>query len=109
MTIEFKDKLNVLGIPSNDFGEQEPLDDNGVKQFCEVRYGVTFPLTKKQEVIGKSQIELYKWLTDANQNGWNSQQPEWNFYKYLSDENGTLLGVYSQHVEPASDDITNKI
>lgn len=109
MTLEFKDKLNVLGIPSNDFGEQEPLDDSGVKQFCEVRYGVTFPLTKKYNVIGNTKTDLYQWLSNKNQNGWNNQQPEWNFYKYLIDESGTLVGIYSQHIEPFADEILKHI
>lgn len=109
MSVEFKDTLFILGVPSNDFGEQEPLDDNGVKQFCEVRYGVTFPLTKKYNVVGKAKTDLYQWLSDKNQNGWNNQQPEWNFYKYLVDENGTLMGVYSQHVEPFADEILKHI
>ncbi len=91
---EFKNELVVIAVPSNDFGQQEPLDDNGVKQFCEVRYGVTFPLTKKQSVVGANKTKLYKWLTDKNKNGWNNQEPEWNFYKYLITETEFLKAFF---------------
>lgn len=93
--------LEVLGFPSNDFGSQEPGSDEEIAQFCKVNYGVTFPLFKKGAVTGIQKQEVYQWLTDAKRNGWYSGEPEWNFYKYLVDENGNLDKVYSSSVAPS--------
>src|SRR5579863_9225388 len=87
----YKDKLVVIGFPANDFKEQENGTDGAIAEFCRVNFGVTFPLMKKSSVVrGSAQNAVFKWLTDASKNGWNSQQPVWNFCKYLVDENGTL-------------------
>ena len=81
----YSDKLVVLGFPSNDFGAQEPGTNAAIKFFCEERYHVSFPMFEKSHVVGEKKNALYRWLTNAAQNGWNSQVPEWNFYKYLID------------------------
>jgi glutathione peroxidase len=104
------DTLIVLAFPSNDFKEQEKGDDNEIAQFCKINYGVTFPLMKKSIVSkGKEQNEIFKWLTDANKNGWNNQLPEWNFSKYLVDENGTLRYYFHSAVSPLSDEVQKVI
>ncbi len=92
--------ISVLGFPSNDFGAQEPGSDQDIAQFCKINYGVTFPIFKKDKVKGNDRQEVYQWLSDATKNGWNSQAPEWNFYKYLVNENGDLLKLYSSSVVP---------
>lgn len=90
----------VLGFPSNDFGAQEPGSDKEIAEFCKINYGVTFQLFKKGNVKGNTKQPVYKWLSDANKNGWNNEQPKWNFYKYLVDENGNLVNVFSSSVSP---------
>lgn len=90
----------LLGFPSNNFGEQEPGTDKEIAEFCKINYGVTFQLFKKNDVKGKNKQPVYQWLSDAHKNGWNNEEPKWNFYKYLIDENGNLLNVFSSSVSP---------
>jgi glutathione peroxidase len=90
----------ILGFPSNNFGAQEPGNDERIAEFCKINYGVTFPLFKKDDVKGKNKQPIYRWLTDADKNGWNNQEPQWNFYKYLVDENGNLSKIFSSSVSP---------
>lgn len=100
------DKIAVLGFPSNDFGQQEPGAEATILSFCESRYGVSFPLFSKVVVLGENRHPLYAWLGDAALNGWNSQVPTWNFFKYLVDENGVLLAALSSSVSPLDEQIT---
>lgn len=95
-----KNKIIVLGFPSNDFGGQEPGTDEQIEQFCKVNFGVTFPLFKKDKVKGINKHPVYQWLCDAKKNGWNNQEPSWNFYKYLVDEQGNLDKIFSSSVSP---------
>lgn len=92
--------LIILGFPSNNFGAQEPGTDTEIAEFCKLNFGVTFPLFKKEDVKGASKQPVYAWLTDKNKNGWNELEPQWNFYKYLIDENGNLSQVASSSVSP---------
>ena len=98
---QFQGKLVVIGFPSNDFGEQEKGDDNKIATFCKMNYGVNFSLMQKSIVIKKpGQNKIYQWLTEAAQNGWNNKQPEWNFSKYLLDENGKLVNYFAPAISP---------
>lgn len=107
---QYGDKLFVLGFPSNDFGDQERADDETISVFCQINYGVTFPLMKKSNVSkNETQNEVYQWLTDATKNGWNNKQPSWNFCKYLVDEHGKLTHFFSATVEPMDRGIINAI
>jgi len=90
----------ILGFPSNNFGAQEPGSDEEIALFCKVNYGVTFHLFKKDDVSGKNKQPVYQWLSDETKNGWNNEEPKWNFYKYLVDENGNLLNVFPSSVSP---------
>lgn len=90
----------VLGFPCNDFGAQEQGSESEIASFCEVNFGVSFPLFSKLHVKGENQHALYKWLSDPAQNGWNSQLPDWNFCKYLISENGVLVKYFSSAVDP---------
>lgn len=92
--------LVILGFPSNNFGAQEPGNDEEIEQFCKINYGVSFPFFKKNDVVGKSLQEVYQWLSDKGKNGWNSTAPKWNFYKYLVDEDGNLKKIFSSSVAP---------
>ncbi len=97
---ENSDKVTVLGFPCNQFLWQESGDNDKIAQFCKLKYDVTFPMFEKTDVKGKEQNAIYKWLTDANKNGWNSKTPTWNFCKYIVDENGQLMAFYSSNVLP---------
>lgn len=98
--------LMVVGVPSNDFGQQEPDSAPQIKQFCEVNFGVDFPLTTKQHVIGKEAHPLYQWIAAALG---KERIPTWNFYKYLIAPDGSLAGAWSSHVQPLSPEITQAI
>lgn len=90
----------ILGFPANNFGSQEPGSDEEIAQFCQLNYEVTFLLFRKADVVGKNKQPVYKWLTEPDKNGWNDEEPKWNFYKYLVDENGKLVNVFSSSVSP---------
>ncbi|MGZ4054781.1 MAG: glutathione peroxidase [Bacteroidia bacterium] len=103
------DKLIILGFPANNFGGQEPGSNDEIGSFCRKNFGVTFQLFQKSEVIGNDQNPLYKWLTDKDQNGWNTEAPTWNFCKYLVSENGELLKFYSAAISPMSEEIVEML
>ncbi len=106
---QYKDKLVVVGFPSNDFGKQDPGSNKEVEEFCQMNYGVSFLMMEKSPVKGDVKNIVYQWLTDASKNGWNTQEPTWNFCKYLIDPSGNLLGFFPSKVNPESDEIIGKI
>lgn len=95
-----KKNVVILGFPSNNFGSQEPGTDADIAKFCKVNYGVTFQIFRKNDVRGNNRQPVYQWLSDEIKNGWNNQEPQWNFYKYLVDENGSLSKIFSSSVSP---------
>ena len=100
---KYEGKLLIIGFPANDFGEQEPGSDKDIAEFCRINYGVTFPLAQKSTVLkGKDQNEVFKWLTEKNKNGWNTEPPTWNFSKYLVNEEGVLTDYFDPAVSPLS-------
>ena len=107
---QFAGELVVLGFPANDFAEQEKDDDHTISQFCQVNFGVSFPLMKKSVVVKQAQQHpVYQWLSDAQRNGWNEQAPDWNFSKYLVSEDGRLLNYFGPAVSPLSDTVIGSI
>ena len=105
----YGDKLQVIGVPSNQFGKQEPGDSEEIQEFCKLNFGVSFPLTEKMEVKGSNQHVLYKWLTNKDYNGKKSSSVKWNFQKYLIDENGDLIDFYYSLTKPMSKKILNHL
>jgi glutathione peroxidase len=98
---QYKDKLVILGFPSNDFKEQEKKDDTGIAEFCKVNFGVTFQLMQKTHVVkGAEQNPVFEWLSHKGKNGWCEQAPVWNFSKYLIDEKGMFTHFFAQTVSP---------
>ncbi len=97
---ENEKNLIILGFPSNDFNNQESGSDEEVAQFCKINFGVTFPLFKKASVISPNQQTIFQWLSNEKLNGWNNQEPVWNFSKYLIDEEGILKAFYGPAVSP---------
>lgn len=105
----YGDKVVILGFPSNDFGSQEPGNEKQIGEFCKKNFGITFQLFEKSVVRGSGKSEIYSWLSDAKQNGWNSQEPTWNFCKYLINEEGQLIKFYSSSVNPMGQQILSDI
>lgn len=107
---DYQDKLVIIGFPANDFKEQEKGSDEEIAQFCKVNFGVTFPLAAKSTVVkGSEQNPVFNWLSDPAKNGWNDQQPTWNFSKYLVDENGTLIKYFDPGISPSNPDVKQAI
>lgn len=104
---QYGEQLVVIGVPSNQFGGQEPGSPLEIQEFCSLNYGVSFPLTEKVEVKGNEQHELYAWLTDKTYNNKKSSTVKWNFQKYLVDENGNLIDFFYSTTNPMSKKITN--
>ena len=98
--------LVVLGVPSNDFGQQEPGKEEEIKHFCEVNFNLNFPLTEKQAVKGEDAHPFFHHVAETL--GADSL-PRWNFHKYLIDPNGRLVGAWPSKVEPAGAEIISAI
>ena len=96
----YGDKVTVLGFPANNFLWQEPGDNDEIASFCQVNYGVTFPMFEKISVRGSNQHPLYRWLSRKSYNGVVDQAPNWNFSKYLLDEEGRMLAFFPPKVSP---------
>lgn len=105
----FGDKVVVLGFPANNFGGQEPGSNEEIKAFCEAEFGVTFPVFQKISVKGFDKHPLYRWLSDASQNGWNNEEPSWNFCKYFINEKGELMKFFPSSVTPLDEEILKLI
>ncbi|MGZ3840173.1 MAG: glutathione peroxidase [Flavisolibacter sp.] len=106
----YRDRLMILGFPSNDFKQQEKGSDAEIARFCQVNYGLSFPLAKKSVVIkSPDQHPVYRWLSRKEENGWNEEAPNWNFTKYLLNEEGVLTHVFRSSVSPLDPEITKII
>ena len=104
---KYKDRgLVVLGIPSNQFGNQEPGTEKEIKEFCEVNFNINFPMTSKTDVKGENAHEIYKW---AFKNYGKSAIPKWNFHKILINQEGKVEETYMSFTKPTSKKIINKI
>tara|TARA_B100001540_G_C15576523_1_gene537470 strand:+ start:121 stop:630 length:510 start_codon:yes stop_codon:yes gene_type:complete len=99
------DGFVVLGVPSDDFN-QELSNDEDVKKFCEIRYGVNFPLTSIQKIKGDSAHPLYKWISG---NTSVIGQPRWNFHKYLISKEGQILNWFSSMTSPTSEGLLKQV
>ena len=96
----------ILGVPSNQFGAQEPGSNNEIKDFCETNFNITFPLTAKFDVKGENAHPIYLW---AKENHGKSSIPKWNFHKILINKKGKIEETYSSFVNPTSKKLINKI
>ena len=104
---KYKDKgFIVIGVPSNQFGGQEPGSNNEIKDFCETNFNITFPITDKLDVKGKNAHPIYLW---AKENHGKSTIPKWNFHKILINKNGKIEDTYASFTKPMSKKILNKI
>ena len=104
---KYKDKgLVIVGVPSDDFGHQEPGSASEIKSFCQLNYSVTFPMTSKQAVSGEDANPFYKWAYSVL--GFGSA-PKWNFHKYLVDTNGNVVDYFASTTAPDSDKLISAI
>lgn len=95
--------LVVLGVPSNDFGAQEPGSAKEIAQFCESKFGVTFPLTEKTVVKGKGKSPLYAFLTEGQ------GEPKWNFHKFLVGKDGKVIKAFGSGTAPDDKELRTAI
>jgi len=98
--------LVVLGVPANDFGEQEPGSAADIKQFCQTNYAVDFPLTQKCRVIGGEAHPFYRWIVESLG---EAGTPRWHFHKYLIGPDGELIGAWPSSVGPTYHRITGEL
>lgn len=98
--------LIVLGVPSNDFLGQEPGSEAEIKEFCEVHFGIDFPMTEKQKVIGRDAHPLYRWIAaELGRDG----KPRWNFHKFLITPEGGVVAGWGARTAPLSEDIVSAV
>jgi glutathione peroxidase len=99
----------IIGFPANNFGSQEPGSNKEIATFCQKNFGVTFPMMAKISVKGKDIAPIYEFLTQKSKNGLQDSDVEWNFQKFLINENGELEKVLSPRVLPTDPEIINWI
>jgi glutathione peroxidase len=96
--------LVVLGFPANDFGGQEPGSNQDIASFCQINYGVSFPMFAKTTVVGRDVNPLFRDLAAKT-----GKRPQWNFHKYLVDRKGEVVAAFPSAVEPEDPRITREI
>jgi len=101
-----KKGIVMLGVPSNDFGNQEPGNNKEIKNFCEAKFGITFPMTEKISVKGASAHPFYVW---AEKNHGKSAVPKWNFHKILISKDGKVAETFSSITNPSSKKFINAL
>ena len=105
-----KEGFEIIGFPSNDFAGQEPLDSDKAEEFCQINYGVTFPIMEKIHVKkGEEQHELYKFMAKQAPGAGFLTNPKWNFHKFLVDKNGKVVDYFIPTTDPTSDKIKSEI
>ena len=104
---EFKDKgLIVVGVPTNQFGGQEPGTEAEIKNFCETNFNITFPITSKYDVKGDKAHPIYLWAKDTYG---KSSVPKWNFHKILINKDGKIADTFASFTTPMSNKILKKL
>ena len=98
--------LVILGIPSNQFGGQEPGSEDEIKDFCKTNFNITFPMTSKYDVKGENAHPIFLW---AKKSFGNSTVPKWNFHKILVNKNGKIVDTFASFTNPTSKKIIKKI
>ncbi|MGL4965773.1 MAG: glutathione peroxidase [Inquilinus sp.] len=95
----------LLGVPSNDFGAQEPGSSGEIAEFCETTFGIDFPMLAKQPVVGADAHPLYRWAAQQDA----AAVPKWNFHKLLIGRDGTLLAAFPSGAEPTGPEVTKAV
>lgn len=102
---DHKDKLVIVGFPANNFKEQEPGSNEEIAEFCKKNYGVTFPMAEKVSVKGDDIAPIFQYLVNEAARKGINDPISWNFTKFLVDEKGNLITVFSPKTTPASEEI----
>ena len=97
----------IVGFPANNFAGQEPGTNEEIATFCQMNYGVTFPMMDKVSVKGSDMCAVYQFLTQKSKNGLEDSEVSWNFQKYLLNEKGELVKVISPRTVPSDAEIVN--
>jgi len=104
---DYKDQgLVVLGVPSNQFAGQEPGTEAEIKEFCETKFNIDFPLTNKTDVKGDTAHPFYKWAKDVLG---DPAEPAWNFHKILVGKDGKLIRAFGSRTEPLDDEVVGAV
>jgi glutathione peroxidase len=106
---QHKETLVIIGFPANNFLFQEPKGNTEIATFCQRNYGVSFPMSEKISVKGKNIAAIYYWLTHKKYNAYKDSKVKWNFQKYLIDEQGKLIAIFSPKTSPLSNNITQML
>src|SRR5579863_6367548 len=107
---KYKDRgLVIVGVPANNFAQQEPGTDEEIKKFCSNKYNVSFPMMSKVSVLGDDKAPLYQFLTDKAANPAVGGDIKWNFTKFLFDRNGKPVARFEPAVKPDSPEVTAAI
>ena len=102
---KYKDQgFVILGVPSNDFGAQEPGTEQEIASFCKLNYGVSFPMAGKEVVSGANAHPFYSWASAES-----GMAPKWNFHKYLIGKNGKLIGAFPSGDDPLSGKVEDAV
>lgn len=103
----YHDRVQILGVPCDQFLNQSPENEAEMRLFCERNYGVGFLLSEKVDVRGSDQHPVYQWLTRKSLNGSKNSAVKWNFQKYLINEEGKLLDMFGPNTEPFDEKIVH--
>ncbi len=107
---KYKDRgFVIVGVPANNFMQQEPGTNEEIKAFCTRKYNVTFPMMAKVSVLGEDETPLYRFLTDKSTNPQYSGDIKWNFTKFLFDRNGNPVARFEPPVKPDSPEVQSAI
>jgi glutathione peroxidase len=107
---KYKDRgLVIVGVPANNFAQQEPGTNEEIKKFCSNKYNVTFPMMSKVSVLGEDETPLYRFLTDKSDDPRFGGDIKWNFTKFLFDRNGHAVARFEPAVKPDSPEMTAAI
>lgn len=107
---KYNGKLVIIGFPANNFHQQEPGSNKDIQEFCTKKYAVTFPMAAKISVKGEDIHPLYKWLlAESKAKHLQPEEVTWNFQKYLVDEKGNLVAVFSPKTQPLAEEVTAAI
>lgn len=106
---KYKGKLVIVGFPANNFLWQEPGNNEKIAKFCKDNYGVTFPMAAKISVKGRNMAPIYHWLTEKQYNCYKGSKVKWNFQKYLINEGGELVKIFSPNTTPDSPEVVAAI
>ncbi len=98
--------FTVIGVPSGDFKSQEYDDNRQIKQFCESKFGINFPMAEKSHVIGTAALPIYQWARNSLT---TENEPKWNFHKFLIGKDGKLIAGFPSKVEPQSPELIRAI